>query len=901
MKKIIIFVASSFAILAISACTNIAEEAPESITKNLTFTATQEGLSLKTKTMRIEDGSTWWQPAEEISVFYGSGSNGGSKFTSKNNTLQETVEFEGSITISGSGKDFWAVYPYSTDNACDGNSITTVIPAYQMGSEGNFSGDAFPTIAKSNTLDLAFWNICGGIKFFVSRNDIVSITFKGNNGETLAGKVKVAFNDSGVPAVTEVINGISEVTLAIPDGTPFKAGKYYYLTLLPGALESGFTMTFTTATEQGTLVSNKPQTVKRSIFGVLKSIDSKVSEWESRWVEPEWVDLGLSVKWATFNVGACKPEDYGSYFAWGETEPKDEYTLSNYKWYNTSSNSYSKYNYDSSIGLVDNKLQLDPEDDAAFTNWGENWRMPSVEEYRELFNNCSCKRTTLNGVYGQLFTSKIEGYNDKSIFLPAAGCREGIKLLLVGTNGFYWSSSLHENYPNNACAFFDYSLGSMSVRWEGFPVRPVNGAIVPVSNITIPETLNLVTGRSATLTASLLPENATFKGVTWHSSNNSIAIVNSSGYVTAVAAGTATITVFSADGTKSASCEVTVTEPTMVEGYEYVDLGLSVKWATFNIGATAPEENGSYFAWGETEPKDEYTLSNYKWYNTSSNSYSKYNYDSSIGLVDNKLQLDPEDDAAFTNWGENWRMPSVEEYRELFNNCSCKRTTLNGVYGQLFTSKIEGYNDKSIFLPAAGCREGIKLLLVGTNGFYWSSSLHENYPNNACAFFDYSLGSMSVRWEGFPVRPVYDDRIHPDTGEDGDFSSNVTWTSGSDSAYDQTAYVNGSKDISVLKLGTSTKYGKSTLTLPAGSKKLSFYAVSWNNTAIADLVFTVNGTQVATVTPKANSGLKSNAPYTLTVDDDDRYTISLGSQTNEVTVETSGGGCRAALFGIVAN
>ena len=138
-------------------------------------------------------------------------------------------------------------------------------------------------------------------------------------------------------------------------------------------------------------------------------------------------------------------------------------------------------------------------------------------------------------------------------------------------------------------------------------------------------------------------------------------------------------------------------------------------------------------------------------------------------------------------------------------------------------------------------------------------------------------------------------------GETGtNFSSNVTWTSGSDSAYDQTAYVNGSEEIPVLKLGTSTKYGKSTLTLPAGSKKLSFYAVSWNNADAANLVFTVNGTQVATVTPKANSGLKSNAPYTLTVDDNDYYTINLGSRTAEVTVETSGYGCRAAIFAIVA-
>ena len=133
----------------------------------------------------------------------------------------------------------------------------------------------------------------------------------------------------------------------------------------------------------------------------------------------------------------------------------------------------------------------------------------------------------------------------------------------------------------------------------------------------------------------------------------------------------------------------------------------------------------------------------------------------------------------------------------------------------------------------------------------------------------------------------------------GDFTSNVTWTAGSDNSYDQDATVNGTTGVKVLKLGKGSDYGKSTLTLPAGSTTLSFYAVSWNNADVANLVFSVNGQEVATVTPKANSGLAGNPTYTLTVSDSDHYTVNLGSAATTVEVKTAGG-YRAALFGIIA-
>lgn len=187
-----------------------------------------------------------------------------------------------------------------------------------------------------------------------------------------------------------------------------------------------------------------------------------------------YVDLGLSsgLLWATCNVGADKPEDYGDYFAWGETETKSTYNWSTYKWCNGSYNTLTKYNTDSDYGTVDNKTVLDPEDDAARANWGGDWRMPTREEMNELYANCPSEWTTQNGVNGRKFT----GPNGESIFLPAAGFYSSGSLNYAGSYGYYWSSSLSTDYPNGAYYLYfnsgDVGMGS-SHRDYGLSVRPV--------------------------------------------------------------------------------------------------------------------------------------------------------------------------------------------------------------------------------------------------------------------------------------------------------------------------------------------------------------------------------------------------------------------------------------------
>ena len=181
--------------------------------------------------------------------------------------------------------------------------------------------------------------------------------------------------------------------------------------------------------------------------------------------------------------------------------------------------------------------------------------------------------------------------------------------------------------------------------------------------------------------------------------------------------------------------------------YAYVDLGLSVKWATCNVGATSSEEYGDYFAWGETTAKSDYSTSNCPTYGLSISQLQ------SQGYIDSEGNLTAQYDAATANWGGNWRMPTKAEIQELIDKCNWKWTTQNGVYGY----KVKGPNGNSIFLPAAG-RVGSSLGSAGSSGLYWSSTPGEKYGNLACyLYFDSDDRIMSYyyhRFYGLSVRPV---------------------------------------------------------------------------------------------------------------------------------------------------
>ncbi len=209
----------------------------------------------------------------------------------------------------------------------------------------------------------------------------------------------------------------------------------------------------------------------------LNASDVDYIDFSASGVAIEAIDLGLpsGTLWANMNVGASSPEDYGDYFAWGETTPKSEFNWSTYKWCNGSSTTLTKYCSDSSYGYngyTDTKTVLDAEDDAARANWGGDWRMPTKADFQELIDNTTNEWTTQNGVYGQKFTSS----NGNSIFLPAAGYRWGGKLYDAGSGGYCWSSSLNGGDPNGAWDLYfgsGYLYTYNGYRSRGRSVRPV--------------------------------------------------------------------------------------------------------------------------------------------------------------------------------------------------------------------------------------------------------------------------------------------------------------------------------------------------------------------------------------------------------------------------------------------
>ena len=488
---------------------------------------------------------------------------------------------------------------------------------------------------------------------------------------------------------------------------------------------------------------------------------------------PEIVDMGLSVKWATCNLGASKPEEGGVCCAWGGLEYGVErdgvlsYSSDSGKWIGSGGdNDLLGYCYDSSWGIVDNRGVLLPEDDVATVNLGDKWRMPTKKEWQELINNTSKSfKSDYNGtgITGWVLTSKVPDFTTSQIFVPSQL-----------TGGFilpYWSSSVSPDNPYSyTCGFPEYYNSNPYVTQEDpirletrkrtnmGMIRPVYGERFPsVSGILINETtLAIKEGQDLRkiLKATVSPENAANDEIGWFIKDESI-LVKKGDRIVAAREGKTTVTAKSVDGGFSASCEVTVVP--VAFSYEYVDLGLSVKWATCNLGATNPVEDGLYYAWGETEPKASYELTNYKWYSDENNDgiweWTKYNTPDAV--------LSAEDDAATVNLGDNWRIPTISEWEELAT-CGGREKVSDyqgtGVGGIIITSL---YNDKSIFIPNSeiigplfGNPEWCPLL--------WSiNSGPENAEHYAICFGgQYTRTIMPapknvLKSYGLPIRPVY--------------------------------------------------------------------------------------------------------------------------------------------------
>ncbi len=393
-------------------------------------------------------------------------------------------------------------------------------------------------------------------------------------------------------------------------------------------------------------------------------------------VKHAYVDLGLSVKWATCNVGASSPGEYGDFFAWGEIAPKSEYTEANCK------------TYGKDLGDISGN----PKYDAARANWGSSWRMPTRTECEELTQKCDWVQATQNGHNGYKIISRING---KSIFLP-------VTIIESAVGGCWCSTPNEEDMQVANFLYFEIGgsayVGQWKARYDKLPIRPVV---------------------SATADPDMIFEDAP------------------------------------TENTEAALQPATGT----IVGHGYVDLGLSVKWATCNVGASSPGKSGDYFAWGEIAPKSEYTEENCK-------TYGKHLGD---------IAGNPKYDAARANWGGSWRMPTITEICELLDKCKWDWIWTDGNNGY----KVTGPNGNSIFLPASNFRNGSLLITEGEVGCYWCSTQYDSNlrfeyddivwetcrqeNDSQCGYnlgFDLTTSSgpyyvdWASRYIGFNIRPV---------------------------------------------------------------------------------------------------------------------------------------------------
>lgn len=498
----------------------------------------------------------------------------------------------------------------------------------------------------------------------------------------------------------------------------------------------------------------------------------------------DYVDLGLpsGTLWATYNVGATKPEEFGDYFAWGETETKNVYNAETYKYGTAKKGEYDlleldslwKYNFGNEHpGSIDNLSTLLPEDDAATANWGKEWRMPTDEEMIELRKNCYVvkKRDYKNKVNGMIFfkakhsddkgkfVDEYDSYysmNDPHIFFPAADEYIDSTAGKGMFYGYYLSSSLREDLERIALGFrFDeygaYTNGGM-LRQYGYSVRAVR-AQNPERKIF---TVNFYTDDSVLIESQKVMEFTSAKEILPPVKDDHVFV----GWSTSFDCVSSDLSVYA------------LYKSILVEDiHPYVDLGLpsGTLWATYNVGATKPEQYadyGDFFAWGEIVPDRDFTWFSYKYGKAQIQwdlyGLTKYNFGQGNPVSTDRLStLLPEDDAATVSWGVYWRMPTSEELRELIENCEYSWTEVDGVKGAKFT----GPNGNSVFFPASGYCEGSSGYFSrdsfsskeGEVGFYWSSSLNEK--NNVVAYvltFDENgvKRDDDARYKGSPIRAV---------------------------------------------------------------------------------------------------------------------------------------------------
>ncbi len=527
MKKILPLL--SFLLLLVSCTAEIDEQfAGACAGEKLVFQASVEGCGMPdTKVYADENMKVLWNAGDQISIFNNSTYNW--KFVFQGDDGDTAGDFEpvGDEGLGNKVDYIYAAYPYNelTQLGTDG-VLTMMLPWTQEYKEKSFGVGANTMVAVSDGQFLAFKNVGGYLSLRLYGDDVsVSrIIIKGNNGEKISGMATVTMPMGGIPAVTmSDANAMGLVSLVCDP--PVKLGESatsytdFWFVLPPVTFSNGFEITV--VDDKGATfkkATTNKYSVKRNTLDWMKPLKVEPTHQSANLPVPEAVDMGLSVKWASFNLGASVPEEWGDIYAWGETEPyyvegfgyaqvgsqqtaipiwkpgkEAGYYWPSYKWCMGSKSTLTKYceypdnGYE---GFTDGKTVLDLEDDAAHVHLGGKWRMPTIDEFMELMENSTRAWTTVNGVEGFLVTSNK---TNNSIFIPNEGVAEDVNIVGILSNqgGFYWTSTLQGGESWDAYAFYTVLWAPLNhdevpdevawstehaMRFHGTAIRPVYAA-----------------------------------------------------------------------------------------------------------------------------------------------------------------------------------------------------------------------------------------------------------------------------------------------------------------------------------------------------------------------------------------------------------------------------------------
>ena len=460
----------------------------ESATKVMTFTATQEGNEASTRAI-LSGTNIHWESEDEISLLYSSENK---QFTLTDGAGSTSGKFSGE---AGQSNSYTAVYPYQSTASLSGDDVTKVtLPATQTATDNSFDKDAALMMAQSNSNTLNFKNVVGYVKvkptFNCTRIDLKAF----DNSAVLAGTGRVSYN-GGEPTLN--LSKAPTKDYAITLTGDIKANNYYYIAVPPVTLKAGWTIKFTAS--DGTVYSRKGTndiTFTRNKVTNLGSFATTGDYWYDaargdKVRADQEVDLGLTIDQGgkTYKVIFAKSNltkdglaaseyDYGDYFAWGAIKPwyteidktssswtatwekSGGYSITNAPFYNSSTESYTKYTPGDA---------LEASDDAARQILKGDWRIPTTEIWAALVNNSTKVWDSTNK--GYKFTK-----NSQTLFLPAAGYVWGTSFENVGSSGRYWSgttASLKDNADYLHFENVNLNAQDMGSRSQGFPVRPV--------------------------------------------------------------------------------------------------------------------------------------------------------------------------------------------------------------------------------------------------------------------------------------------------------------------------------------------------------------------------------------------------------------------------------------------